>query len=429
MKKVENKSVVENWNSDSFDKKHKINCSDKEVSTELLADINNGVSIEKLDSLKNEYNLPIFKYQTQITIHGVFSELRYNYINGYKNIFQNKNKSIGVKWNAIDVEKRKRIAKRLKHKNIRYSENSSNHYFSRMDYVTEENAESLLNEYTENLRCFQKSKFYGGARIYTGNIIGVKVIVLEATINAIYEKDIHNLFENFGVGDREYAELERVEKEKRENRDIEWKNKWETEAREKEAKKKVLIEQVKKELAENKQEENPERGVIENGLCYSVKFNVYTDVDEEKYSTFNTGYVYILKNVYTPKGKKKARVWTKEFDTFKAMLDYKNNNNEFESYSDRIVKSNVKGIKFTEENKEVEVVENRVEYRENNVRKNNGVEVIYNKEKEGIEVRFEEFPAVAVRDRMKTNKWRWSRYNRCWYNRDNEVNRKFVESI
>jgi hypothetical protein len=102
--KIENiKDKKKIFSSDSgFDTPKKINRSEKIVDKEILDDIENGITLETL----NELDLPIFKYTTQITIHGLFDKLTQQRIGGYKWIFQNKNKSIGIKWNAIDYEKK-----------------------------------------------------------------------------------------------------------------------------------------------------------------------------------------------------------------------------------------------------------------------------------------------------------------------------------
>lgn len=60
----------------------------------------------------------------------------------------------------------------------------------------------------------------------------------------------------------------------------------------------------------------------------------------------------------------------------------------------------------------------------------NGVEVTENKEKGGIEIRFPSMPSEAIRNYMKANGWRWTRYNGgCWYNRATDENRKVAAEV
>jgi hypothetical protein len=88
------KDKKELFSKDSgFDTPKKINRSAEIVPKEILEEIENGITYETLNSI----NLPVFKYKTQITIHGLFDQLTKNYIGSYKSIFQNANKSIGIK--------------------------------------------------------------------------------------------------------------------------------------------------------------------------------------------------------------------------------------------------------------------------------------------------------------------------------------------
>ena len=59
-----------------------------------------------------------------------------------------------------------------------------------------------------------------------------------------------------------------------------------------------------------------------------------------------------------------------------------------------------------------------------------GVEVTENKEKNGIEIRFPSMPSEAIRNYMKANGWRWTRYNGgLWYNRATDENRKVAAEV
>lgn len=58
-----------------------------------------------------------------------------------------------------------------------------------------------------------------------------------------------------------------------------------------------------------------------------------------------------------------------------------------------------------------------------------GVAVTINEEKNGVEVRFPEKPASSVLSELKSNGWRWSRFNACWYNKQTETNVEFANSL
>jgi len=63
-----------------------------------------GVTIETLEALA----VPVYQYGGQITIHGLFPDLPANLrVGGYKSVFKNKNQSLGVKYGAIDSEKKR----------------------------------------------------------------------------------------------------------------------------------------------------------------------------------------------------------------------------------------------------------------------------------------------------------------------------------
>lgn len=58
-----------------------------------------------------------------------------------------------------------------------------------------------------------------------------------------------------------------------------------------------------------------------------------------------------------------------------------------------------------------------------------GVTVSINTEKQGVEIRFPSKPAQTVIDSLKANGWRWSRFNSCWYNKANDTNLIFANSL
>lgn len=57
------------------------------------------------------------------------------------------------------------------------------------------------------------------------------------------------------------------------------------------------------------------------------------------------------------------------------------------------------------------------------------VDVKFNEEKNGIELYFNNKPSEEVRNKLKANKFRWSRNNKCWYCKDTEESRKFIKDI
>ena len=100
--------------SSKYDSKHITNANKgRKVPQEILDEIEAGCSLETLEKLLGK-NFKVFKYKTQLTIHGEFPEVSTRRIGGYSNLFQNKNLSIGVRWNAVDYEKKTKLYTLLK---------------------------------------------------------------------------------------------------------------------------------------------------------------------------------------------------------------------------------------------------------------------------------------------------------------------------
>ena len=53
----------------------------------------------------------------------------------------------------------------------------------------------------------------------------------------------------------------------------------------------------------------------------------------------------------------------------------------------------------------------------------------FNQEKNGIEVYFDSIPALEVRENLKANGFRWSKFNKCWYIKDSQEARDFLKSL
>lgn len=84
------------------DKARRVTNTAPESTPGITADeLESGVTIERLESLR----VPVYRYQTQITIHGLFTHAP-DRVAGYKSLIVNQNKSLGVKYAAIDAEKK-----------------------------------------------------------------------------------------------------------------------------------------------------------------------------------------------------------------------------------------------------------------------------------------------------------------------------------
>lgn len=184
-----------------FDTPKKINRSEIKVSEEVINEIENtGVSIEKLES----FGLPVYKYKTQITIHGDFDGIVRTRvgIGGYKNLIINQNKTLGVKYNAIDASKKKLIAESLKHFSYKGGEKYENRRF-RVDYdstgfrivlrksVANKEGYPKILESVKNIYNEIPDIFIGTKDVYSYNIPFYGIVVeLMIQLNAIREGNL-----------------------------------------------------------------------------------------------------------------------------------------------------------------------------------------------------------------------------------------------
>ncbi len=199
-----------------FDSKNILNRSYITLDENILDEIDKGVTLEWLNDIKETKGIPIFKYKTQITIHGLFPEFDTIRTFGYHNIFQNKNKSIGIKYSAIDGEKRNEIAKRLKHLGFFYRTNSSDNYFGFVKDITNDNFEEIKDELYAIYKKINTKLFYGTKQIYIAKSFGVSYLVLELRVNAILEVNVDKFCNEIGATAEVIAKRVKEVKESRE---------------------------------------------------------------------------------------------------------------------------------------------------------------------------------------------------------------------
>lgn len=224
---MDGKKVKNLFESSNYDTKKILNRSSKEISVELLNKLDEGVSSEFLETI----GVPVFKYKTQITIHGLFPKIDTILVGGYKHIFQNKNKSIGVKYGAIDYVKKKRIYSTMKTiDGWRIQRNSTEHfvYKSSERFATLEEAVNKANEFKNDLKHIDSTLFLGGvsANIYKA-LWGGYFATKEVSINAIKESNIDNFLANIlQLSSKEIeSRIEIYEKQKlaeAKKRELEW---------------------------------------------------------------------------------------------------------------------------------------------------------------------------------------------------------------
>jgi hypothetical protein len=306
------------------DRKNKLNRLSKKVNRKYLDVIEAGVTVEYIDSMIAD-GLPVFKYGTQITIHGMFEELNNNYIFGYKNIFQNKNNSIGIKYNAIDEAKRQRIAEYLKLIGFNYNRNSQNTVYSLIRSVNKDNFETVKTEMLQLKNKIDVSLFFGSVSVYVAQSWGQTYICIDIYINAIYEVNIMPFINKLGITEQTLIDHKAKEAKEAQVRAEQW-NK---EAEQRKQDRAKILEENKQDLELLSKYSRVEKSQ-ETGLYLLRTFD------------YNDQLIYKVIYLYMPKGKKKLRANKKEYKSIHEALKHEPG----EGYSDKIYNGRVTGYRL-----------------------------------------------------------------------------------
>ena len=216
------------------DTKHKLNLENKTVSRDLLKKIEAGVDIEELEKIE----LPVCKYKTQITIHGLFPDQESNgYVYGYKHVFQNKNRSIGIRYGAIDAQKKKvvsdiwRTAKNAKLTKWHINRSSQEFTLNQFSRVTsKEEAVSQSIQFKDFFSTVPKDLFIGHYGVcFVKDIYGQMYLEASVELSSIRWSEVNYFCELFfSVSLEQAKELDKIaelkEIELKKQRDIEVNN-------------------------------------------------------------------------------------------------------------------------------------------------------------------------------------------------------------
>lgn len=246
-----------------YSKKHKLNTCSRNVPQEYLDQIEKGCSIEHLETMMAK-KFDVFKYKTQITIHGVFPALSTRRVGMYVNLTQNQNKSVGVRYTAIDREKKGRLFDMLKTLGLWSIESNSTKYSiyktERLPNDWKKNREKIMeivNRYKAEAEKIDRSLFVGNVQCYVGQGLFCCYMCLDVNICCFYEKDFERLFENlsgisFAEGKKKYDVIIEEKERKAAEKQSEFDAWYEQQQREREEKKATLEERRQKFVNENK---------------------------------------------------------------------------------------------------------------------------------------------------------------------------------
>jgi hypothetical protein len=194
-------------NEVNIDTPKKLNRSEAKVPIDIINEIETkGMSLERLISL----GLPIYKYQTQITVHGNFDGLTKERVGGYKNLTLNQNKTLGIRYNAIDAEKKKIISKALYLDRVYNEDESKDRFTSDMDSkgftvskskITTDKSKAIeiANQFKAEASALSHN-FIGNKYVNIYSIYGMYLIKYEIHLNAINQAYLWNFISSITDG-------------------------------------------------------------------------------------------------------------------------------------------------------------------------------------------------------------------------------------
>jgi hypothetical protein len=273
----------------NYDSKNITNKGDKVIPQEQLDKIESeGVTLEFLQQM----GVPIFKYKTQITIHGTFPTLTNNYLGGYKNLFQNKNLSIGVKWQVVDYAKKNKIYSTVRGylKGWRTEHNSTDFYIYKTSdtFTDRETYKTKLEQAKQDIAHIDRNLFFGNCGVYLSQTLwGGYFLVSYINIGAILETNVDSCIENICQATLLTISQDKARKEElRQREEQERKLEYEKQIAEKKAKQAPIFEDARKILVDNGyvlEEKTP----ITNGKIY---ITIQADTETGRFNFVATRY-------------------------------------------------------------------------------------------------------------------------------------------
>lgn len=277
------------FETSNFDSKNITNKGTQVIPQTALDKIEReGATLEFLQELK----APVFKYRTQITIHGIFAELKNNYLGGYKSIFQNKNLSIGVKWNAVDYSKKNVIYETIKRycKNWTISKNSNEYFIYKTSktFYNKEEYKTLLESTKADLQHIDNKLFFGNCGVYLSkHLYGGYFLVTYVNIGGILQDNVNKCIENICQADMETINLKFAQEDKeRAEREAQRKLEYNREVEERKAKQAPIMDAAREILREAGYTLKEKTAINTE----SIFIKISTDVDTGRFSF--TAYKY-----------------------------------------------------------------------------------------------------------------------------------------
>ncbi len=395
--------------SETFDKMTGIVDDDKarrvlNVSTRTAQvtaeELETGVTLERLA----EIGVPVFRYQTQVTIHGRLPDFNPDTRpGGYKAVFRNQNGSIGVKYCAVDLPKKLALQEACE------LTDKTRHWHAFRDstgFRLQRCYGDRREDAVECLKTIPRDLFIGSAYGARHPWTGWWYIVVE--VAAVPQEHLAALVTWFsGATAEQLAEMKRVRDEERAAE----RAKWEAEVAEGNRKRKeeaaARLEQAKAYAAT----------LPMTPLTTVPKIGTFRRVAIDNDGGENDGKPVIRVIELAKRGPclcVKADNWTKwrkvtATDTQRWEGACKN------------------GLLFPAE--QVATAGRTVTMPNPLTLGVNEIVVSENESKNGVEIRFAAKPSMLVLAELKAAGWHWSRFNRCWYKTRTEASLKFAHDF
>ena len=185
------------YEQSNIDAKCILNRSTKVIDKTILDKIESeGATSEILETL----GVPVFRYKTQITIHGKFSKLNNHYLGGYKNLFQNKNDTIGIKWQAVDFSKKNEIYTKVSKFNNDFWINKNSTAFelckTSKRFRTKDEYLELLKPLQTEIENIDKSLYHGTAGVYLMQSYTDYYLLTCINIGTVRQTNVNKLIES-----------------------------------------------------------------------------------------------------------------------------------------------------------------------------------------------------------------------------------------
>ncbi|MEK7551330.1 MAG: hypothetical protein AAB532_01915, partial [Patescibacteria group bacterium] len=378
-----------------YDHKHILNTAPGQTPNIDIDTLAKGVTYEQLKSL----NVPVYEYKTQITIHGIFPGNIERYCYGYQSLIVNKNLSLGVRWTAIDREKKEAIRQAA-------------YLLPEKKWCVDIDSRGMSIYQTVELSKIEELKrvyatipdiFFGDKQIIKSSYF--QMAMLKITFSGI---KIDHLWEFIGfltdgkiTNQEEFETRKAIYEKEKEEKHKKWLEEWAEEKAEKEITDAEEKAKLTQEITESQDfvEAKPEI----NGWYLSL--DEYTNEFKVSFFYKAIGKMYYKHCRVPTMAEAKKILIAKDVCLLYCRKGY-------EAQAKYLAQKTYYQLK--EEKKEIKnsVISNPTPI---TLSKNNQVKITRNESKNGIEIAFICKPSEAVLTMLKAYHFRWSKYQKIWY--------------